>query len=514
MKDLAFCREKVVFLYVVCILRPFMIYDIDIYAPNLNLLFETFDNRLHETLANAEDDYLLALLGLGILIKDQGSYEVGSDWQLMLLTGSRRTAALKKRLLSMEITKSILLALGNDGKTCDDLEQALIKFVSPATVRTFLSWLETLGMLQLSGKKYVVSDNEEEEDDKVEYPSLDAPISIKEDKYSIYEYLRQLKKGAIILSPDFQRHEVWKQKQKSCFIESVLMGLPLPPIYLKKDSDTHYIVVDGLQRTSTLRDFMDGKLRLSGLEPEGKNMLEGATVETLDEIKEGLRARLEDRRMLMYVMEPSVPMAVVYDVFNRINTGGTQLSRQEIRNCVLQGNSTILLKSVAENITFKKAIGDGIKDTRMKDREAVLRCLAFVVLDYELDYDGSMDKFLEKAMIKINKMSQQEVDVLEQRALDVYAATERVFGDANFRIPTGYTKGRINIAVMETIFNCFYQADIDFQLIDSSKLKKSFTSLLNNEIYLGAVRWSTGSVSQVKTRFGESHKVIDKLLKI
>lgn len=491
-----------------------MICNKDIYAPNLNRLFEAFDNRLHKSLASDGDDYLFALLTLGILVNENDTYDVGKDWQLMLWTGSKRAAAFKQRLLGMEITTSILSKLGDDGKTTDDLEEELKNYESAATVRTFLSWLETLGVLHLSGQKYIISDEYEEEEDITEYPSLDDPVNIREDKYSIYEYLRQLKKGSILLTPDFQRHEVWKQKQKSCFIESVLMGLPLPPIYLKKDSDTRYIVVDGLQRTSTLRDFMEGKLRLSGLEPEGKNVLEGVTVETLDDIKEGLRARLEDRKMLMYVMEPSVPMTVVYDVFNRINTGGTQLSRQEIRNCILQGKSTVLLKNVAENITFKRAIGNGIKDMRMKDREAVLRCLAFVVLNYELDYDGSMDKFLEKAMIKINKMPQKEVDILEQKALEVYAVTERIFGNTNFRIPTGSTKGRINIAVMETIFNCFYQSYIEFQHIDSSILKNGFTSLLKNGVYMGAVRWSTGSVSQVKTRFRESHKVIDELLKI
>lgn len=491
-----------------------MIYSKDIYAPNLNLLFETFDNRFRKTLESDDDDYLLALLALGIMVEDSGIYDVGKDWQFMLWSGSRRADAFKKRLLDMEVIMSILTKLGDDGKISDDLERELKNYVTTATLRTYLSWLETLGVLYLAGQKYMISDNQEEEDEVTEYPSLDDPVNIKEDKYSIYEYLRQLKKGSIILTPDFQRHEVWKQKQKSCFIESVLMGLPLPPIYLKKDSDTRYIVVDGLQRTSTLRDFMDGNLRLTGLEPEGKNVLEGATIETLDDIKVGLRARLEDRRMLMYVMEPSVSMTMVYDVFNRINTGGTQLSRQEIRNCILQGKGTVLLKNIAENITYKRAIGYGIKDTRMKDREAVLRCLAFVVLNYEFDYDGSMDKFLEKAMVKINKMLQKDVDLLEQKALNVFAMTERVFGSANFRIPTGYTKGRINIAVMETIFNCFYQSGIDLLYIDYSKLKRGFTSLLNNKTYMGAVRWATGSIAQVTTRFRESHNVLDKLLKI
>ena len=78
-------------------------------------------------------------------------------------------------------------------------------------------------------------------------------------------------------------------------------------------------------------------------------------------------------------------------------------------------------------------------------------------------------------MVKINKMSQKDVDLLEQKALNVFACTERVFGNANFRIPTDYTKGRINIAVMETIFNCFYQSDVDLQNIDLSILE-----ILNN----------------------------------
>ena len=283
---------------------------------------------------------------------------------------------------------------------------------------------------------------------------------------------------------------------------------------MKKDSDTKYIVVDGLQRSSTLRDFMEGKLVLTGLEPEDKNILNNATVDTLDDLKDGLRARIEDRQLFVYVMEPSVPMSVVYDVFNRINTGGTQLSRQEIRNCIFQGRSTLMLKTIAEDKTFKDSIDHGIQELRMKDREAVLRCLAFVVLNYELDYDGSMDKFMEKAMTKINKMPQSKSDDLERCTLNVFSLTSKIFGDANFRIPTDYTRGRINIAVMESVFNCFYQKKnrISINSTQKQKLTMAFKNLLADERFLGAVRWSTGSMSQVKTRFRLAHDAFDSLL--
>jgi len=490
----------------------------NIYAPNLNRVFETFDNKNLQAVGTSdpEDDYLSMLLLVGILMEKDGRYDTGDGWQFMQLSGSRRAKLFKRKLLERGEVAAILAAVGDNGCTPEDIESKMAEHYQRDMVRTFLSWLETLNLLELKSGRYVASNEEEEEDDATDYPSLDETVNIKEDKFSIYEYLRRLNKGDIILSPDFQRHEVWKVEQKSKFIESILMGLPLPPIYLKKNSETQYIVVDGLQRTSTLRDFMAGKLQLTGLEPEGKNVLNNATIDTLDSIREGLKARIEDRQLFIYVMEPSVSMSIVYDVFNRINTGGTQLSRQEIRNCIFQGRSTRLLKAVAESHTFDKSIGNGIQSLRMKDREAVLRCLAFVVLNYELDYDGSMDKFMETAMTKINKMTDDEAQLLEKKALEVFSLTLTVFGDGNFRIPTDYTRGRINIAVMETVFHYFYQ-NAGLSSIFKTKAKElraAFDKLIADDNYLATVRWSTGSTSQVKTRFRMAHNAFDKILAI
>lgn len=497
-------------------LKEYSLTNTRIFAPNLNRVFEAFDNWCNRPVsANAvKNDYLSALLQLGIMTEKDSLYVVKDEWLLMSLSGSRRAKLFKKKITEMTEVRTILNELGDEGKTSEELESRLYNAIPVDTIRTLIAWLEAMEVIQLKEKKYRLSEEEEDEEDQRDYPSINESVNIKEDKYSIFEYLRKLKKGDIMLSPDFQRHVVWKPEQKSKFIESVLMGLPLPPIYLKKDSDTRYIVVDGLQRSSTLRDFMEGKLVLTGLEPEDKNILNNATVDTLDNLKDGLRARIEDRQLFVYVMEPSVPMSVVYDVFNRINTGGTQLSRQEIRNCIFQGRSTLMLKTIAEDKTFKDSIDHGILELRMKDREAVLRCLAFVVLNYDLDYDGSMDKFMEKAMTKINKMPQSKSDDLERCTLNVFSLTREIFGDANFRIPTDYTRGRINIAVMESIFNCFYQKKIrgPVKSTQKNKLITAFRNLLSDDKFLGAVRWSTGSMNQVKTRFRLAHDAFDSLL--
>ena len=91
------------------------------------------------------------------------------------------------------------------------------------------------------------------------------------------------------------------------------------------------------------------------------------------------QTRIEDKKLTLYIIKPSVSSKVIIDIFNRINTGGTQLNQQEVRNCIFSGKSTKLLKELSEKDYFKDAIDGGISSDRMKDREAVLRYLAFKV---------------------------------------------------------------------------------------------------------------------------------------
>lgn len=485
------------------------------YAPDLSRLFETFDIRREElatllTDDGIEDDYVKALWQLGV----HGAGLYGVQWSFMRGSGLRRTNAFRRELMKWDVVSDIQKSVGENGKSPDGIVDELKGKYESGGVRTVLAWMEQLDMLTLTSGSYRIATlGEEEEEEEEPRPVLDETIDVREDKMSVFEYLRRLERGLVVLNPDFQRNVVWKEEQKSKFIESVLMDLPLPPIYLKKDADdVHYIIVDGLQRTSTLKAYLHGDFALCGLEPLDNNRLNGCYVSDLDGVKLGLRTKLEDKQLFLYTIQASVKMNMVYDIFNRINTGGTQLSRQEIRNCILLGRSTTLLKEMSEDEIFKQSIGWGISDLRMKDREAVLRCLAFIVQDYELAYDGSMDEFLEKAMKIINKMGEDEVLELKARALKVFAATAKVFGDTNFRIPTDYTRGRINIAVMESVFHCFYKADSFVGKSRVEDLRKAFGQMLQNSEYINAVRWSTGSISTVLTRFRKAHFFLDQYL--
>ncbi len=240
------------------------------------------------------------------------------------------------------------------------------------------------------------------------YPySMPEEVDIREDPQTVFGWMRKLEGKQLIIDPEFQRNLVWKPVQKSRFIESVLLNIPLPPLFANQTNEGKYVIVNGLQRTHTLWQFTHDEFALEKLEVLSRlNSLRWC------ELDSTLRARIEDRKLSIYVIKPSVPLAMVYDIFYRINTGGTQLTRQEVRNCLYLGKATRLLNELAEYDCFRRAIDGGISPKRMKDREAVLRFLAFTIFSYELDYKNDMDAFLGDAMKWIKSMREDELDEL------------------------------------------------------------------------------------------------------
>ena len=222
--------------------------------------------------------------------------------------------------------------------------------------------------------------------------------------------------------------------------------------------------------------------------------------------------RLEDKQLQTYIISPSVRMEIVYDIFERINTGGTKLERQEIRNCIYTGKATRLLKEIAESPIFRASIDNGIMPTRMKDREAILRCLTFVFRDYETEYTGSMDEFLNGMMKMLNKKSDAEIAEIKEKALRVYGIAFDLYGRHAFRIPTYYTRGRISIAVMETFFYVLWNMSDDEYARHKEQLQDMGYAIFDDEDYVVAVRYSTNNKYRVDTRFTIIKRMIDNIL--
>ena len=355
----------------------------------------------------------------------------------------------------------------------------------------------------------IVDDDDTMESDRYNngesiYPyEMPEEVDVQNLPQTVYEWMRKLDRGTIVTNPEFQRNLVWKPEQKSLFIESVLLNIPLPPLYVNQRQDGKFILIDGLQRTTALHEFINDKFRLSKL-----RVLTEWNDKFFSKLDIKLQTKIEDKSLLVYVMKPSVPIQMVYDIFHRINTGGTQLTRQEIRNCFYIGQATDTLKELAESEEFRLAIDNGISPKRMKDREAVLRYLAFRILDYQTEYKNDMDDFLGKAMERINIMQADQLQPYKDEFRRVMQLSYQFFGEKNFRLPTESTRGRINIALMESVSYYFANQTSDLAQKNKKRIVKNYESLLEDADFLDAIRFSTGDTRRVRTRFLRASEIL------
>ena len=217
-------------------------------------------------------------------------------------------------------------------------------------------------------------------------------IKITQIQLSIFQLKRKYDKDkSIKLNPEFQREDVWKIKQKRELIESVLMGIPLPMIYLSENKNGELVVIDGRQRLTTFFDFMNNKFYLRDLTiiKKNKNIYFDKEIQENKKDKEDRlstkeRADLEDYQLQINVIKPPTPDRIKFDIFERVNRAGTQLNKQEMRNALYQGNATNLLTKLSNLSIFQKITNKSIKKTRMKDKYIILRFIGFYLWKEQL----------------------------------------------------------------------------------------------------------------------------------
>jgi hypothetical protein len=237
-------------------------------------------------------------------------------------------------------------------------------------------------------------------------------ISIDKKTVLVETCIKRLIQKTIILNPDYQRHEVWDDIRKSRLIESLMLKIPIPMFYVSADEKSVYTVVDGLQRLSSLRDFIIGKdflerndeaLRGKGMKLQGLEFWTQYDGNTFCELPTYLQNRITETELTFTIINPGTPEEVKRNIFKRINTGGLYLTPQEIRNALYNGHVTELLNVLAASDSFLNATAHSVKTERMDDFELILRCLAFILRGKEFyPKNNSMDTFLSDTMQIIN----------------------------------------------------------------------------------------------------------------
>lgn len=358
----------------------------------------------------------------------------------------------------------------------------------------------------------VTPDGTEYEDTGITKPFNPTLINILTKQMSLDILIKRMREGEVNLSPDFQRAEVWKPTAKSRLIESLLIRIPLPAFYMDATDEDNWLVVDGLQRLSTLRDFVIKKtMRLQDL--EFLTQFQGYKYETLPR---NYQRRIEETQVTVYLIERGTPAEVKFNIFKRINTGGLPLSAQEIRHALNQGPVTAYLKHLADSEEFQQATYRGVSDNRMAARECVLRFLAFTLTPPETYKAADFDFFLSDTMASLNLMSEAERNKLAGRFIRALKASHEIFDDAAFRKPKQGGRSPVNKALFEV-----WTVTMDKQSDDTLKRLKTLREKVRNKVlnfirkdtqFLNSISQGTGDVAKVRLRFSAFRTVIEEAI--
>ena len=345
------------------------------------------------------------------------------------------------------------------------------------------------------------------------YPN--AEVRGEKAQYSIMHlHTLCLKRKELIIDPDFQRHDVWKQRQKSELIESILMGIPIPLMYLFEDKNGKKQVVDGRQRISAILDFLEGKFKLNNLRI--LKQFNGCCFADLDLKQQGV---IEDFQLLFYIIQPPTPERVKYDIFDRVNRGGTPLNKQEMRNALYRGRCTRMLDKLCCSPEFLIATGRSINKERMKDQYVVLRAMAFLMLHRgefkdipALQYRGDIDDFLARFMVYVNDNAPEKLIVdYENLFIRCMQISYDLLGENGFRFSGNGIRRPINMPLFEALsyLFSFVPEKIDYTwvsrlILDIESVKEEFD---DSRYFSGNI----DSTTSVSFRFDRMDKIINRI---
>jgi uncharacterized protein with ParB-like and HNH nuclease domain len=251
------------------------------------------------------------------------------------------------------------------------------------------------------------------------------------------------------LQPDYQRKRVWDVKRKSKLIESCLVNVPIPPVFLYETDLNKYEVMDGLQRISTIISFYNNEFKLEGLELW--NEINGCYFNDLpDELKNLINRRYLSAIIILKESNKSKDreLELKQFVFERLNTGGMELSPHEIRNALHPSAFNNIINELAENKTFKSMINNSEDELiRMEDRELILRFFAFKSA-IKSDYKRGIKVTLDNYAIAAKKFDKNQVKYAHDYFLNLIENVFAVYGDKAF---IKSSKGKFEKMIFDTI---------------------------------------------------------------
>lgn len=341
----------------------------------------------------------------------------------------------------------------------------------------------------------------------MEKPFDPTKINIETKTPSLDTLIKRIQSNTIAMNTEeyFQRKDdLWDIVKQSRLIESILIRFPLPAFFFDATKENYWLIVDGLQRLSSIRNFCVNKtLKLTGL--EFLNQLEGSS---WDDLPHDLHRLIEESQVVIYKILPGTPTDVKFNIFKRINTGGLILEPQEIRHALFQGAPATFVAKLAKNQAFIKATAGKIKSHRMLDRDFANRFLAFYLFGYE-NYQPDLDTFMSKAMAALNTIKQEQLNKIGEDFSKSMTLAYDIFKGEAFRKVRGtyHRLPPINKALFDALSAQFARISDDQRELlrrNKSEFKKALKEkLAQDEVFFASVTSATGDKNKTLYRHNE-----------
>ena len=345
----------------------------------------------------------------------------------------------------------------------------------------------------------------EHEDDETPYVEFDISVSPSDPPLSTIS--QQIEDGDIII-PFYQRKFVWTIQQASKLIESFLMGLPVPQVFLYQNDEGILEVIDGQQRLMSVQYFFSGFF--GEADRQGKRQvfkLKGLSErseynnKTFSELSSRDQRRLKSstiRAINIRQLSPKGGADSVFHIFERLNTGGTQLKPQEIRNAVYRGPVVKSLRRLNSDTNWQSILGLKSPDKTQKDVELVLR-LASLFRSWQ-NYEKPMLRHLNTFMRKARDWNFDWIPDFENEFLRVTALV------AESLVKPFRPKRVINAAVLEAVFI----AMLEDPSIDKSKLQRNYDSLFDDHEFKQSITGATTDTATLRQRINRAKDILSK----
>lgn len=349
----------------------------------------------------------------------------------------------------------------------------------------------------------------------IEIPQEVRKITTQAYDKSVFDLVRMIEDKDIVLDPEFQRSYVWDNTKASLLIESIILNVPIPIIYVSQEDDDTWTVIDGLQRLYSLKRFFDGKFKLSGLE-----VLSELNTQDINTLNPKALRMLKNGLLRVIMITHDSNESIKYDVFMRLNTGSVRLTEQELRNCLYRGSFNKLLKEISENKEWQQLLGLKGPHKRMSDRELALRFFAIVdswnPLSTNVDgYKGRMKNFLNNYMCAHMNASHAWLDDKKELFNATVHKVVTIMGDGAFRKleQDGIQERTINRAVMDVLMCSFSKYDIITLENNKEIISRMFyEEIASNTQFRKSILIATSDTKSLNNRMQKWMSDLDKII--